>query len=382
MMSIVERGKRPVRRQLQRLIHTSRDADEVRRATAVLNLMDGAGVGTVAARLAAARSTVYRWAAWYNDGGIAALRSMPRGRPATTVTTELADALQQLLSDTPQAWGYLRSTWNSELLAVALADYDGFDVHASTVRRLLPRLGYVWRRARPTLHRHDPRKSERLAAIDEALDQAEHDPATEVLYVDEVDVDLNPRIGFAWRRRGQQTAVPTPGQNRKYYLAGALNAHTGRVVHVGGEHKDTALFLALLRTLRQTYKRARRIRLIVDNYIIHRSHLTQRWLAHNPKFELLFQPAYHPWVNRIERLWKQLHDTVTRNHQCSGMKELLQQVQRFLKVVQPFPGAGHSVAQFGSAICAPRGACVLAGGSPAREAVTRRTRYRVLGRVW
>jgi len=334
----------------------------------------------VANRLAAARSTVYRWAGWYNEGGVAALRSAPRGRPATTVTDELADALQQLLLETPQAWGYLRSTWSSELLAVALAEHHGFDVHASTVRRLLPRLGYAWRRARPTLHRHDPRKNRRLAAIHEALAQAEQDPATEVLYVDEVDVDLNPRIGFAWRRRGRQTAVATPGQNRKHYFAGALNAHTGRVVHCDGPRKDTALFLALLRTLRKTYRRARRICLIVDNYIIHRSRLTQRWLAHNPKFELLFQPAYHPWVNRIERLWKQLHDTVTRNHQCPSLHELLQQVKQFLHAVQPFPGAGHSVAQFGSAICAPRGACVLAGESPAREAVTRRTRYRVLGR--
>lgn len=63
--------------------------------------------------------------------------------------------------------------------------------------------------------------------------------------VDEVDIDLNPRIGFAWRRRGRQTAVPTPGQNSKQYLTGALNAHTGRVVHFNGQHKDTALFLAL-----------------------------------------------------------------------------------------------------------------------------------------
>lgn len=349
-MSIVERGTRPVRRQLKRMIQKSRDADEVRRATAIQNLMDGASIRTVATRLSAARSTVYRWAGWYHEGGVMALRSMPRGRPATTVTAELAEALQQLLAEPPRAWGYLRSTWNSELLAVALAEHYGFDVHASTVRRLLPRLGYAWRRARPTLHRHDPRKSRRLAAIREALDQAEQDPDTEVLFVDEADVDLNPRIGFAWRRRGQQTAVPTPGNNRKHYLAGALHAHSGRVVHVDGPRKDTALFLALLRTLRKTYRRARRICLIVDNYIIHRSRLTQRWLAHNPKFELLFQPAYHPWVNRIERLWKQLHDTVTRNHGCSTLNELLAQVKRFLEVVQPFPGAGHGVAQFGSAI--------------------------------
>ena len=81
-----------------------------------------------------------------------------------------------------------------------------------------------------------------------------------------------------------------------------------------------SLFLALLAELRRTYRSARRIVLIVDNYIIHRSRRTLRWLAQNPKFELLFQPVYHPWVNRIERLWKQLHDTITRNHRHPTME--------------------------------------------------------------
>ena len=40
---------------------------------------------------------------------------------------------------------------------------------------------------------------------------------------------------------------------------------------------------------------------------------------------------------------------------------------------------GFSHSDFGFALRAPRGAVVLAGGSPAREAVTRRIRYRVLG---
>lgn len=37
--------------------------------------------------------------------------------------------------------------------------------------------------------------------------------------------------------------------------------------------------------------RAQRIVFIVDNYIIHKSSITRRWLANNPKFELLFSPS-------------------------------------------------------------------------------------------
>lgn len=347
-MNIVERGPRPERQRLKRMIHKSRDRDEVRRATALLNLMEGASVAETARRLAAARSTVYRWVGWYQEGGIDALCSVPRGRRESTVTGELVAAVMGLLRETPRAYGYLRSNWSSELLSFALHRLHGLKAHASTIRRLLPKLGFGWRRARPTLCIRDPKKAERLAAIEAAVSDCT--PRTEVFYVDEVDIDLNPRIGFTWQYRGHQHAIPTPGQNRKHYLAGALHAQTGRVLWQGHERKNSALFIALLRTLKATYRRARRIVLIVDNYIIHKSRETHRWLAKNPKFELRFQPAYHPWVNRIERLWKQLHDTVTRNHRHSSMSGLLTDVNRFLTVAQPFPGNRHGVAHFGSGI--------------------------------
>ncbi|TDJ64591.1 MAG: hypothetical protein E2O35_08610 [Proteobacteria bacterium] len=54
--------------------------------------------------------------------------------------------------------------------------------------------------------------------------------AEEVFYVDEADIDLNPRIGPAWMPKGKQMTVPTPGKNRKHYLAGALKARTGAMI--------------------------------------------------------------------------------------------------------------------------------------------------------
>lgn len=70
----------------------------------------------------------------------------------------------------------------------------------------------------------------------------------------------------------------TPGQNEKYYLAGALHSGTGKVSYVGGNSKSSTLFISLLKRLKATYRRAKTITLIVGNYIIHRSRETQRWL--------------------------------------------------------------------------------------------------------
>ena len=60
------------------MIHRSRDVEEVHRATAILNLMQDTTVSETAERLCTARSTVYRWADWYNDGGVEALLGTTR----------------------------------------------------------------------------------------------------------------------------------------------------------------------------------------------------------------------------------------------------------------------------------------------------------------
>ncbi|EHI0285979.1 IS630 family transposase, partial [Escherichia coli] len=198
-------------------------------------------------------------------------------------------------------------------------------------------------RAAPTLRIRDPHKDEKMAAIHKALDEcsAEHP----VFYEDEVDIHLHPKIGADWQLRGQQKRVVTPGQNEKYYLAGALHSGTGKVSYVGGNSKSSALFISLPKRLKATYRRAKTITLIVDNYIIHKSRETQSWLKENPKFRGIYQPVYSPWVNHVERLWQALHDTITRNHQCRSMWQLLKKVRHFMETVSPFPGGKHGLAK-------------------------------------
>lgn len=335
--------RRGIRRRLQRVVQKSQDKDYARRALAILRLYELQGcVTAAAASVCASRSSVQEWRSLYETYGEDGLVPQRKGRTDWKASDEALSVLSQLLESTPNEHGYLRSRWSSELLALVLHKQIGLEVHATTVRRWLKRLRYGWRRARPTLCIRDPRKVQRLQAIAAAL--ADTTPGTEVFYADEADINLNPKIGHGWMPRGQQTAVPTPGKNRKTYLAGVLHARTGRVVTVEGERKNSLLFIHLLYQLKRTYRAARRIILILDNYKVHSSALTQRWLARNPKFQLCFQPAYHPWVNHIERLWKQLHDTVTRNHRHPTLPALMTAVRRFLHVCQPFPGQQPSLA--------------------------------------
>ncbi len=337
MIVSIDKIPRPVRRRLKQVVRKSKDSNHSRRANALLLLWEGHSKSQVARLLQAARSSVDDWLRRYEMAGEAGLIPEPPGPPETTVNDTLCRRLVELVGKPPSAYGYHRSRWSSELLAMQLKEELGVAIHASTVRRLLPTLSILWNRARPTLCIKDPQKDRKMRAIRRALNNANAEQP--VFYMDEADVDLNPRIGPAWMPKGKQTTVPTPGKNQKRYLAGALHSETGQVVWVEGEKKNTFLFIRLLAALRKTYRRAKRIILIIDNYIIHKSAIAQCFLRHNPKFKLLFQPVYHPWVNKIELLWKQLHDNVTRNHRHHSINQLTIAVRCFMMNVSPYPGS-------------------------------------------
>lgn len=69
-------------------------------------------------------------------------------------------------------FGYQRSRWSMELLAIKINEITGCLLHAGTLRRWLPAVGLVWRRAAPTLRIRDPHKEEKMAALHKALENA------------------------------------------------------------------------------------------------------------------------------------------------------------------------------------------------------------------
>ena len=84
-------------------------------------------------------------------------------------------------------------------------------------------------------------------------------PAGETaVFMDEVDVNLNPKVGCMWMKRGEQATVETPGTNEKRYLAGSIHWRTGRVILTEGKAKEgrsAALFLRHLDDLRRAFRR-------------------------------------------------------------------------------------------------------------------------------
>ena len=311
----------------------AKDAGMRCRCKVVLALVQGKTPTMIAQGGLCAKSQVYRVAGRFTTEGLAGLADRREDNGERKITPIYERELLNLVDQLPQEFGYRRPTWTQELLILVLAERVEISISVSTMSRLLRRSGIALKRPKPIVSCpwKKARRTRRLRAIQRLVDNL---PAGEVvLYVDEVDIHLNPKIGPDWTKRGRQKMVLTPGCNEKRYLAGAWNPKTRRLIYVEGERKNSLLFLELLHTLATTvYPKAKRIQLILDNYGIHDSLQVRLAMksAAAEKLELHFLPPYCPDHNRIERIWKDLHDNVTRNHRCTTMDELMADVRSYL----------------------------------------------------
>ncbi len=289
--------------------------------------------------LGCVRAHVYRTAAKFVRGGRVALLDGRYRNGGRIADPDFVRCIGALVRESPQDHGYPRPTWTRELFILVAERLTGVRVSLTLMGRVLRRIGARRGRPKPIVRcplspRHQRR---RLRAISEMIANL---PANEVaVYEDEADVHLNPKIGLDWMARGQQKLVVTPGNNRKAYLAGTLDARDGTILWVGAEKKNSALFVAMLDRLDAHYRTAKLIHVVLDNYGIHSSHETRRALARLPRVRLHFLPSYSPDHNRIERFWQDLHANVTRNHRYTTLEALCQAVAAWLDAASPWPAS-------------------------------------------
>ena len=209
---------------------------------------------------------------------------------------------------------------------MTLARSGEIKLSRETIRQEVQAAGYVWKRAKHKAPDKDPQRAARLAHLRLLFENQRPDEL--ILFADELDVDLLPKLGYQWMLKGTQLAVETPGQNQKSYMAAALNPQTGEMYRVVGPRKNNFLFRQLLELiLKKAPKKYRHIYVICDNYRIHKAKAVDAWLATHPRLSLEWLPTYCPQANPIERAFGDVHDKVTRNHTRKKLRTLLQDVE-------------------------------------------------------
>jgi putative transposase len=298
------------------------------RAHILLLLADGWTWATICAVLFCSSRTIQRWQQRFQQGGIAALTGQRPG-PVPRLTGWAAVVVGWVKHYVPRAFGFLRSRWCCETLALLLGRVHHVLVSRETIRHWLHQADLVWRRPRPVLKRTDPDKQAKIAALRRLLARLPDDETA--VFTDEVDIELNPAIGCMWMPKGQQAEVVTPGDNDKCYLAGSLHWRTGTLIQTVGPKRNGALFVAHLKELCRRLRRYRKIHIICDNAKYHSCWAVCEFYAqHEDRVAFHFLPKYAPECNPIERVWWRLHEAITRNHQCQDLDELVELVLAWL----------------------------------------------------
>ncbi len=290
----------------------------------------------IAAFLFCSRSSVYRIVNAYQTQVRAAGCDQPLP-PGGGLTPSVRRSLLALLTKVPAVYGWCRTRWSCATLAAQLQLQRGIVVSASTLRRWVHALGWVWKRAQLVARDDDPQRVEKLARIRHVCETLRKRAV--VLLADELDLPLLPKVGYQWMRQGTPVKLVTPGQNQKHYLPGALEPQSGRLVYCTSPRKTNVLFRTLLDRLEWRYPQAQfaKISVVVDNYGIHKAKAVARWLAAHPRVELLFLPTYCPQANPIERAFGDVHDKCTRNHRRTRLEDLVWDVEQHLSTNGPWP---------------------------------------------
>ncbi len=140
-----------------------------------------------------------------------------------------------------------------------------------------------------------------------------------------------------WSPKGQQVMIPTPGQPTKHYGIGAVSYHTGEIEVIFRRHKRRKEIAELLQRLVDKHPTGTTY-VAWDNAGTHEDDEVEAVVrAAAGRLVLLYLPTYSPWLNPIERLWRQFRRDVTHCELFETVKALLSASQIFFDRINQRP---------------------------------------------
>lgn len=299
-----------------------------------------------------AAGTIRRYIHAYNEAGLDGLR--PRhgqGRPPALDWTKAQwlDLLAQSPADLVQLETGAQN-WTQALLRQYLETYHQIQVTQTTISKALRRAGIRWRRAKRRVHSPDPlyivkrqliNDLEQLALSGRLTNQAAAHPRSDeppkpatLVFLDSTDLHWCPDIGATYGPLGQQVKVDTPGlENPWYALFGSLHFPSGEGLYTVHHRKRTAELLEHLQLL-ISLDPDHFWFVVLDNASAHTTPAVASFvIEHQQQLELVYLPTYSPHLNHIERLWRLMRSSVTRNRFYESLNAVAEAAVHWLETL-------------------------------------------------
>jgi len=198
--------------QLQDLMKTHPVSQVRHRAHALLLSDQGFPINHLAEIFFVDRETITHWLNRWDQDGLDALENKPRpGRPRSIDEARETKVLDEVRQEPRQ-------------LKTGMARLSRFfSVSLSTIKRLLHRHGYRWRRVRRSLKTQRDEAAFRAAQAElKRLQKQEDAGEIDLVYFDEAGFSLVPVVPYAWQGPGEQIELPSSGHHRRLNVLGFL----------------------------------------------------------------------------------------------------------------------------------------------------------------
>jgi len=147
-----------------------------------------------------------------------------------------------------------------------------------------------------------------------------------MVYYDETEMHWCADIGKGYQLINEQNRITSPGQDEVSYLLGGVVYPTGEGLYQIFSRKRTMEVESYLQSLCEMLDKYF-IFLIWDNASTHTTDMLCPFFdAYAQQIYPVFLPTYSPWLNKIERLWRQMRADVTRNSFFPSIADTCQNV--------------------------------------------------------
>lgn len=305
------------------------------RLRALLRLNEGHSVQAAAAKVGVSGGSVRRWHKMYVEQGLDAILLKSR---RTTIRCKLK--FWQLV----ELFDHVNSNPRLHVREIRFWIYSHLNVKYSIsgVRQLIMALGFKFKRSRVIPRVPDADIQKRWVEKYEWRRRMAPEGSIFV-YVDAVHPRHRGDPGGCWVLADVVPAIQQASGRLGANVMAALNPDTGEVFYVEADKINGDVLIKLMQILKDRYKDAPRIYVILDNAGYHKSKAVKAWLKSQPRTKegkrkncilLFFIPPYCPHLNKIERLWRMMRKHVTENKVQENLEEFLRDLREFLDSVE------------------------------------------------
>lgn len=302
--------------------HTSRRARM--RAHGILLSHQGFAMRRIAAVYRVSRYAVSEWLERWHSAGLVGLYDHPRsGRPPSLTSAE-QHKVDQYLQEHPKDWKQV----------VHLLEQDSQKrVSTKTIKRLIKKKRYVWKRLRKTpVKSPEPAQYRRAQRRIADLQARERAGTCALWYFDASGFCLEPWIPYAWQPIGHTLELPQSSHNQRLNVLGFLKRDNTLVPYLIDGTIDTAAVVACMDQFSEQLDQ--KAYGLLDNAPMHRG---KAFIRHIPKWVkkgliIKYLPPYSPELNLIEILWRFIKyywlpfsAYVSFQHLCAAVEEILKQ---------------------------------------------------------